>query len=81
MKNTGIPLAHVKAAPPIGWMPMWSAKKERQLARRKEALEAAEAERRQRVGPQPIEHTAPHPKPFWQRVGDRVRRFLSRRMA
>jgi hypothetical protein len=80
MKFTGTPLAHVKAGPPAGWMPRWSAKKERQLARRKARFEHAEQERMRKAAPPPAEQVT-LPQPFWRRALDRVRRFFSRRRA
>lgn len=43
------PLAHVKVAPPAGWMPCWGAKKDRQRLRRYKRYQQVEAERLRRI--------------------------------
>jgi hypothetical protein len=76
-----VPLAHTKAAVlPVGWMPTWSAKKDRQLARRV-ARAMSEMEQRNRRIKVATKITAPNKSSFLQQIADRARRFFSRRTA
>jgi hypothetical protein len=76
-----IPLAHTKAAVlPVGWMPQWSQKKDRQLARRV-ARAMTEMEQRNKRIKVATKLVAPNKSSFLQRIADRARRFLSRRTA
>ena len=74
-----VPLKHKKTAVlPTGWMPAWSPKKGRQLARRvaRAMVEMEQRNKRIKVATKLI---APNKPSFLQRIADRARRFLSRR--
>lgn len=81
MKRSGeilrmVPLKHTSAGrPPTGWLPMWSAKKERQGRKRVRLADLREQEYRNRNIPPVTVLPAPR-VPFWKRIADRVRRFI-----